>query len=43
MFSLKDSDDLQDQKVLQDFSDGDFSCQISAIPGTANEMKEPNV
>ena len=35
MFSLKDSDDLEDQKVWQAFSNGDFSCQKSAIPGTA--------
>ena len=35
MFSLKDSDDLEDRKVWQAFSNGDFSCQKSAIPGTA--------
>ena len=35
MFSLKDSNDLEDQKVWQAFSNGDFSCQRSVIPGTA--------
>ena len=35
MFSLKDRDDLEDRKVWQAFSNGDFSCQRSVIPGTA--------
>ena len=35
MLSLKDSYDLEDRKVWQAFSNSDFSCQKSAIPGTA--------
>ena len=35
MLSLKDSDDLEDRKVWQAFSNGDFSYQKSVIPGTA--------
>ena len=35
MYHLKDSDDVDDQKVWQAFSKGDFSCQKSEIPVTA--------
>ena len=35
MLHFKDSDDMEDRKVWQAFSDGDFSCQKSEIPGTA--------
>ena len=35
MYHLKDSEDVEDQKVWQAFSKGDFSCQKSEIPGTA--------
>ena len=35
MLHLKDSNDMEDRKVWQAFSDGDFSCQESEIPGTA--------
>ena len=35
MLHLKDSNDIEDRKVWQAFSDGDFSCQKSEIPGTA--------
>ena len=35
MLSLKDNDDLEDRKVWQAFSNGDFSCQKFDIPGTA--------
>ena len=35
MYHLRDSEDMEDQKVWQAFSKGDFSCQKSEIPGTA--------
>jgi hypothetical protein len=35
MLHLKDSNDIEDRKDWQAFSDGDFSCQKSEIPGTA--------
>ena len=35
MLHLKDSNGMEDRKVWQAFSDGDFSCQNSDIPGTA--------
>ena len=33
MYHLRDSEDMEDQKVWQAFSKGDFSCQKSEIPG----------
>ena len=37
MLYLKNSNDMEDRKVWQAFSDGDFSCQNSETPGTAIE------
>ena len=35
MHHLENSEDEEDRKVWQSFSNGDFSCQKSDIPGTA--------
>ena len=35
MYNLRESDNVEDQKVWKAFENGDFSCQKTNIPGTA--------
>ena len=35
MYHLRESDNVEDQKVWKAFENGDFSCQKTNIPGTA--------